>query len=51
MLVQLLYFPGCPHVEAARKALQDVLPELPERPDEVLEVDVTARETPEHLRG
>jgi hypothetical protein len=51
MLIQLLYFPGCPHIEATRKALRDVLAELTEYPDEVLEVDVTARETPEHLRG
>jgi hypothetical protein len=51
MLVELLYFPGCPHVETARKALHDVLLELTEHPDEVLEVDVTARDTPGHLRG
>jgi hypothetical protein len=51
MLVQLLYFPGCPHVEATRNALHEVLAELTEHPDEVLEVDVTARETPVHLQG
>jgi hypothetical protein len=51
MIVQLIYFPGCPHIEATRKALHDVLLELAGRPDEVLEVDLTARDTPAHLRG
>jgi hypothetical protein len=49
MLVQLLYFPGCPHVAAARTALWEVLRQTTERP-ELEEIDVTAPETPEHLR-
>jgi hypothetical protein len=50
MLVQLLYFPGCPHVTAARTSLREALREKTE-PPEVEEIDVTAPDAPEHLRG
>jgi hypothetical protein len=50
VLVQLLYFPGCPHVEAARRVLRQVLGTMEALP-EVIEVDVTAPDVPENLRG
>ena len=50
MLVQLLYFPGCPHVEGARRLLQQAVSSL-ERAPEVTEIDVTDPSTPEHLRN
>ena len=50
MKVQLLYFSGCPHVEAARTALREALAaekiDLP-----VEEVDVEAPEAPASVRG
>ena len=50
MLVQLLYFPDCPNVDAARRALQQALSQLEEAPL-VLEVDVTSPGTPPSLRA
>src|SRR5947207_8738446 len=49
VLVQLLYFPGCPHVDAARSVLAQALSRL-EHPPGVAEVDVTDIRTPDHLR-
>jgi mercuric ion transport protein len=49
MLVQLLYFPDCPHVDAARRALAQALSRLQDTPL-VVEIDVTAPATPPHLR-
>ena len=40
MQIQLLYFQGCPHVEAARQALAEALRAF-EDPPPVTEVDVT----------
>jgi len=48
--MQLLYFPGCPNVEAARKALQRALRAERLKAD-IEEIDITARDTPGHLRG
>ena len=50
MLVQLLYLPDCPHVDAARRALAQALSRLEDAPL-VVEVDVTAPDTPAHLRA
>ena len=50
MLVQLLYFPGCPHVDAARALLRAVLDES-RRGVAPVEVDVTAEDTPAELRS
>jgi len=50
MLVQLLLFPDCPNVDAARTTLQEALTRLDDPPP-VAEVDVTAPETPPHLRS
>jgi len=50
VLVQLLYFPGCPHVEAARRVLREALAGLDESPV-VEQVDVTASGTAAGLRG
>jgi hypothetical protein len=47
--VQLLYFPGCPHVDRARRQLRQALGALEQRP-EVTKIDVTDASTPEHLR-
>ena len=49
MIVQLLYFPGCPNVDAARASLRAILGEAKE-PVEVVEIDVTAEATPEEFR-
>jgi hypothetical protein len=48
VLVQLLYFPGCPHVGAARRLLRQALGGLEDPPD-VQEIDVTHASTPPHL--
>jgi mercuric ion transport protein len=50
MRVQLLSFPGCPNVQAVREALRRSLASAG-LPVTFEEVDVTAPETPEHLRG
>lgn len=50
MKVQLLYFPGCPHVEAARAALRRSLVSL-RLPEPFEEIDVTAPGTAEGLRS
>ena len=50
MLVELLYLPGCPHVELARKALKQALSKLEDVPD-ISELDVTDEHTPPHLRS
>ena len=50
MLVQLLYFPDCPNVDAARTTLAQALGQL-EDPPVVAEIDVTDPGTPPHLRG
>jgi hypothetical protein len=49
MLVQLLYHLGCPHVAAARAALQRALDELSDAPG-VVELDLNDARTPAHLR-
>jgi hypothetical protein len=49
-LVQLLYFPDCPNVDAARKTLAQALGQLEDAPS-VAEIDVTDPGTPRHLRG
>jgi mercuric ion transport protein len=48
MKVQLLYFPGCPNVDAARDVLRRA---LVGRRAIVQEIDTTATSTPERLRG
>jgi mercuric ion transport protein len=50
MVVQLLYFPGCPHLDAARAVLRRVIDEVNAGVD-VIEVDVTAAGTPVELRS
>jgi len=47
--VQLLYFPGCPHVDQARAVLAEALAGLADKAV-VHEVDVTAATTPAELR-
>lgn len=49
MKVQLLSFPGCPNVSAARQALRRCLAAAG-LPQDFEEVDVTAPQTPAHLR-
>jgi hypothetical protein len=48
--VELLYFPDCPNLPAARQQLRRALDELGRRP-EWIERDVTAPDAPEHVRG
>jgi hypothetical protein len=48
--IQLLFFPGCPHVPAARSQLRRAL-ELSGHATTWEELDVTAPATPEHLRA
>jgi mercuric ion transport protein len=50
MLVQLLYFPDCPNVEATRRTLAQAMTAIEDAPV-VAELDVTAASTPPHLRG
>jgi hypothetical protein len=50
MLIQLLYFPDCPNVGAAREALRMALDSFGGA-WQVAEVDVTATGTPNHLRS
>lgn len=50
MVVELLYFPGCPNLAAARSALQDALTKLA-NPPRVAEIDVTDPAAPAHLRS
>jgi hypothetical protein len=47
MKVQLLYFPGCPNVEAAREQLRRVVADRAT----IDEIDTTAPDTPASLRG
>lgn len=47
--MQLLYFPGCPNADLARRQLRLALDRI-EPPPEVTEIDVTSPGTPEHLR-
>lgn len=49
MRVQLLYFPGCPHVDEARERLQHALATSGTKAT-VEEIDTTAAMTPEPLR-
>lgn len=50
MKLQLLYFPGCPHVDTARAALREAL--AAEKLElAVEEVDVEAPEAPASVRG
>ena len=50
MVVQLLYFPDCPNVASARRALQEALAKLADPPP-VTEVDVTSPTAPANLRS
>ena len=50
MLVQLLFFPGCPNVDAARGTLARALSEVDDPPP-IHEVDVTDPRTPPDLRS
>lgn len=50
MVIQLLYFPECPNVAAAREVLNRALASFPD-PPLVTEIDVTDASTPEHLRA
>ncbi len=50
MKVQLLTFPGCPNAEAAREALRSMLASSG-IVSPIEEVDTTAPDTPEPLRG
>jgi len=49
MLVQLLYFPDCPYVDAARRTLHQALRKLADAPL-AAELDLTSPDTPPHLR-
>ena len=49
--VQLLYFPGCPNVEATRKVLIAALENLSLGASEIKEVNVHDPKTVEHLRN
>jgi hypothetical protein len=51
MRVQLLYFVGCPHVDAARRVLRSALQALGVGDAVVEEFDVEARYTPPELRS
>ncbi len=48
--IDLLYFDGCPHVDAARQRLRDALTSL-SLPAQWTEWDTRATTTPEQLRG
>ena len=48
--VELLYFPGCPNLPAAREQLRRALDEIGRR-SEWIERDVTAPDAPAHVRG
>ena len=48
--VQLLFFPGCPHVDAARQALASALAQAG-LPTGFQELDTTSAECPQELRG
>src|SRR3954463_16237267 len=50
MLVQLLFFPDCPNVDAARTTLHEALARF-ENPPAVAELDVTAPNAPPDLRS
>ena len=50
MKVQLLYFSGCPHVDATRQILRHALRAC-DQPPEFDEVDVTAADAPAALCG
>lgn len=50
MVIQLLYFPDCPNVAAARDALNRALASFPDPPP-VTEIDVTDPGAPAHLRA
>jgi len=50
MLVQLLYFPDCPNVNAARGALKQALSHVEGAPA-VVEIDVTDAAAPADLRS
>ena len=50
MQIQLLYFPGCPHVEATRRALAKALGRFP-GVLVVSEIDVTDPSTSPNLRS
>ena len=50
MLVQLLFFPGCPNVDAAHETLRQALAKLA-APPHVVELDVTAPNAAPHLRA
>jgi hypothetical protein len=47
MKIQLLYFPGCPHVDGVRELLRRVVG----AGATIEELDTTASSTPEQLRG
>jgi mercuric ion transport protein len=50
MRIQLLWFPGCPNVDAARSALREAMARAGiEAPVE--EIDITAPSAPAELRG
>ncbi len=48
--VELLYFPGCPNVPAAREQLRRAFTAVG-APAAWTEIDVTAESTPDHARG
>ena len=50
MKIQLLSFPGCPHVSESRQRLHRVLASLGVV-GHIEEVDLTATQTPDHVRG
>lgn len=50
MRVQLLMFPGCPNADAARAAAHEAIARISPRPV-FEEIDLTAPDTPESLRG
>lgn len=48
--IALLFFPGCPHIEAARHQLRRAC-DVVGRPATWVELDVTAPDAPAHTRG
>lgn len=48
--VELLYFVGCPHIDAAREQLRRAFTRL-QRDPKWTEIDVNALDAPAHVRG
>ena len=51
MKIQLLYFPGCPNVQAARNVLEKAMLETSVSLLELREINVQAPDCPAHLKN